>query len=233
MEKHQTRKALQNSFYEFRKDIKWYKRRAGKNKNKTINVLQNIYKGWIKLLAPFIPFMSEEIWNLQSDESKSIFRERYPVADKNDISELAETQESFIKNTLEDINEIISVTGKNAEKITIFTASEWKWKVLEKAYNSEKQNFGELMSLLMKDSELREKGSEVKDVLRGIIEDIRGLTEEELNILLKTSEFETISNGGEFLSEELGCEIEILGEEDSDNDKASEARPMRPAIYIE
>ena len=71
-------------------------------------VLLNILTGIIKMLHPFIPFVTEEIYqNLPFKESKSIMESSYPVYNKKEVYDILETTEI--------LNDITSLRNFKAE----------------------------------------------------------------------------------------------------------------------
>ena len=74
----------------------------------SISVLLNILTGIIKMLHPFIPFVTEEIYqNLPFKESKSIMESSYPVYNKKEVYDILETTEI--------LNDITSLRNFKAE----------------------------------------------------------------------------------------------------------------------
>ena len=72
------------------------------------SVLLNILTGIIKMLHPFIPFVTEEIYqNLPFKESKSIMESSYPVYNKKEVYDITETTEI--------LNDITSLRNFKAE----------------------------------------------------------------------------------------------------------------------
>ena len=72
------------------------------------SVLLNILTGIIKMLHPFIPFVTEEIYqNLPYKESKSIMESSYPVYNKKEVYDILETTEI--------LNDITSLRNFKAE----------------------------------------------------------------------------------------------------------------------
>ncbi len=72
------------------------------------SVLLNILTGIIKMLHPFIPFVTEEIYqNLPFKESKSIMESSYPVFNKKEVYDILETTEI--------LNDITSLRNFKAE----------------------------------------------------------------------------------------------------------------------
>ncbi len=72
------------------------------------SVLLNILTGIIKMLHPFIPFVTEEIYqNLPFKESKSIMESSYPIYNKKEVYDILETTEI--------LNDITSLRNFKAE----------------------------------------------------------------------------------------------------------------------
>ena len=72
------------------------------------SVLLNILTGIIKMLHPFIPFVTEEIYqNLPFKESKSIMESSYPIYNKKEVYDITETTEI--------LNDITSLRNFKAE----------------------------------------------------------------------------------------------------------------------
>ena len=73
------------------------------------SVLLNILTGIIKMLHPFIPFVTEEIYqNLPFKESKSIMESSYPVYNKKEVYDILETTE-----ILDDITSLRNFKAEN------------------------------------------------------------------------------------------------------------------------
>ena len=72
------------------------------------SVLLNLLTGIIKMLHPFVPFVTEEIYqNLPFKESKSIMESSYPVFNKKEVYDITETTEI--------LNDITSLRNFKAE----------------------------------------------------------------------------------------------------------------------
>ncbi|WGI18021.1 leucine--tRNA ligase [Methanonatronarchaeum sp. AMET-Sl] len=229
LEKHQTRKALQTAFYKFKKDIDWYHKRTDINREAAKHTLKEIAIDWNKLLAPFIPYMTQEIHSKTNEGH--ITKQKYPEPDKTKINNQLEEDEKLIKQTRDDIKEIIEVTGKKPNKIHIYTAENWKWQVYKTAIKMNSQNQGKIMGELMQNPELREKGNKVKKLLNKITTEIN---KNKTTTLDKINEKQVLERAKNYLKKEFNTEIQIETEKNAENqEKASNARPLRPAIYLE
>lgn len=93
------------------------------------SVLLNILTGIIKMLHPFIPFVTEEIYqNLPFKESKSIMESSYPVYNKKEVYDILETTEI--------LNDITSLRNFKAENNIINSdAVKIEYLFVEKLYD--------------------------------------------------------------------------------------------------
>ena len=56
-----TRTAAEIALFEIWNDIRWYLRRT---ENPNPKILLEVVDVWIRLLAPFIPYLCEELWHM-------------------------------------------------------------------------------------------------------------------------------------------------------------------------
>jgi len=82
-----------------------------------------IAEKWIKLLAPVIPHITEELWhNLGNKTFLSL--EKWPVADESKINEKLEQAEKNVDKTVSDILNVLNIikekTGKEGSKIYLY-----------------------------------------------------------------------------------------------------------------
>ncbi len=214
MEKLQTRRAVNAAFFEVMNDVRWYLRRGGDN-------LVVILDDWLKLLAPFIPHICEELWHLKHDTFISL--ERYPEFDESKVDEKAEAVEDYIRRFMEDVKEVMKFVEQPKEVYVAF-AEEWKAEVLKIA--SQTGSMKEAMSKIMKDEKFRAMAKDVSAFLKRVFKD-----REMFAVMDELNEREIIEENLEFLERELGVKI-ILDESKVPDDKRKSAMPGKPAIYV-
>lgn len=214
LENFQTRKALQAGFFEVFSILRWYERRGGKN----ADVLKEFLKQWTKLMAPFTPFVCEEVWSKIGDGF--VLDTDYPEADEKQIDKKAEIGEGVVLNLMADIEKIISVTKKKPKSISVFVSDDWKYELFGRF--KEGAQIGDVMKI----QKFKEKGKEVPNLFKksNEIDYIKGW--------MKKDDEAILNDAREFLEKELECSITINPSEDPQN-KARFALPMKPAIYIE
>ncbi len=256
------RDAINIVLYLMDKDFEWYKRRKIAKQGKLYqneNDLLVIYEFMVKriqLLAPFCPFLCEELWSTFGDKS-SIFKSMWPAANRNGPDYTSEENEQFIANVLADINKILKVTKKNndttpAQRIFIYLASEQKQNlyvhILQSVSNSKNKNFGEVMkTLLSPNSTLRDDLKTLvkknPDFVKKTIDDILSLSPTERQRRLNDNVFDEqgpLQDAVSLLAAEFNVQLQnihIYRENQEDIvdpiNKSRFSRPYKPAIFIE
>jgi len=238
-EKMKTRTALETAFFEIWNDFRWYIRRKGETKTK---MLKKALKIWVKLLAPFAPHISEEVWSLLG-EKEFISLSPWPEPDKKLTDLAVEEGENFIKSVMDDTQSIMRATKITPSKIYYYVATSWKWKLflktLEKAATG-KLETETLIGELLKEPELKKNAKEAVKIIPKTAEEAVKMSETEKKRHLNIgalNEYEILENAKAFLKEELKAEVEVFKENDSERydpkQRARLAKPYRPAIFIE
>ncbi|MFQ6068232.1 MAG: leucine--tRNA ligase [Candidatus Bathyarchaeia archaeon] len=240
MEMLKTRTALENAFFEVWNDFRWYARRKGDMKAKT---LLEALKIWTRLLTPFTPHICEEIWNRIS-EKNFVSLAPWPKYDESKVDLVAEESETLVKSVLDDTLSIIRATKITPKKIYYYTAAQWKWKVYQKALtlSIEKERFiqSDLMKELLKNEEMRKMANKIAKFTSQIVDEINRTGQdrkEKLRLIGMLREATVLKEAEIFLKQELNAEIQVYVEDDPQRydpkKRAQLAKPYRPAIYIE
>ncbi|UCH87910.1 MAG: leucine--tRNA ligase [Thermoplasmata archaeon] len=237
MENFDLRGAANEIFFGIYSDIQWYLRRGGESK-KTI---EKFLDHWIRLMAPFTPYIAEELWELQGNE-QFVTVQQLPQFDEKYNKPEAELAEDYLKSNIDDIKEILKVTNIEPKKIVIYTAPEWKYSVLDKVITSfegeEQFKVDNVIKSLMADPELRKRGKDVVNYCQKLGKDLQKMTEQDRSKLkMDFNEFEFLNSCLKFLKNEYSCEVEIVKADATDiydpQGKSRAAVPSRPAIYVE
>jgi valyl-tRNA synthetase len=79
------------------------------NEKKTVQrVLITVLKDITKLLHPFMPYITEEIWQHLITDGSYVIKEEWPEADENVINEIAEADMEDIMNAIKNIRNVRS-----------------------------------------------------------------------------------------------------------------------------
>ncbi|MDI6639430.1 MAG: leucine--tRNA ligase [Methanocellales archaeon] len=208
------RTAMQRGYFDLQRYLRRYLKRAEPNRE----LMDWFIIAQTKILAPFVPHICEEIWEKLGKEG-FISLAGYPTYDEERIDDDIEGAEEFVKDTIADIKEIIQIARiRDAKTAYIYTAEDWKWKVLEIADKGK-----DAMKEAMQDDDLRKRGKEVSELIKKIVSERMSVK--------RMNERGILEDARDFISGEVGLRIKIDADYDPQN-KRRLAIPGRPAIYI-
>ena len=233
MERFETRTASQTVFYNFEEHLKWYRRRADLSREGAKWTLQEVLRTRLRLLAPFVPFMANELHEQLTGEPAE--EADWPEADPAWEDERTEIEERLIERLTDDVNDIVDVTGTDPETIRVYVAADWKRDVFAQVRETG-PDVGAVMGQVMQDEDLREKGDAVNDLVQDLVEVVRERDEETLAAMADVDETAVYEEATDFLEREFDADVSLFVEgsddvEDPDG-KADSAVPFRPAIHL-
>jgi leucyl-tRNA synthetase len=213
------RTALQKGFFDMQRHLRWYLRRCDEPNNQVISDFIEIQT---KVLAPIVPHMCEEIWeHLHKEGFISLAEWCFPNQEKIDHTVIQ--VEQFVEQVIDDLQEIVRVAKiENAQKAYLYTAEDWKWEVVNLV--RDERDMKSAMQKAMQSELVRQHGKEAAKFIPKVIQ--------ERIFPQRINEEEILSEAKDFISREVGLEIEInLGQDPQNKKKA--AFPGKPGIYIE
>ena len=241
------RKTIHSALYNLNQDLEWYMKRVApqklrnERKNTIQYVIRKVLETQVKLLTPFTPHLSEEIWEALGNEDFIAF-EKWPIPDEKLIRQDTEELENIIRDSIEDVKKIINVTGITPYQISFYTATGWKWKVYMKALvlsQKGRLDIGTLIRDSFKDDELKARQKEIPALARTLVEDVKKTPVETVKRRLDMgviNEVNLIEDAAGFFQKEFGCDVKIYNESDpwveDPANRAKRAKPYRPAIYV-
>lgn len=111
---------------------------AGKASKVTAQyVLWTVLESGLRILHPFMPFITEEIWQKIKVEGDSIMIQQYPVADESLINRDIENSFEYIKEVISSLRNIkaeMGISPAKEVKVVIKTSDEMELKTLEDNY---------------------------------------------------------------------------------------------------
>ncbi|MBN1683430.1 leucine--tRNA ligase [Candidatus Bathyarchaeota archaeon] len=242
------RKTIHSAIYDLEQDLEWYTKRISFDKEHAIRrksiskVEWEVLSSQIRMLTPFTPHICEEIWEEMGFDPFVCFAE-WPIVKNELVRPDAEELELMIKTCIEDVQNIIRVTGIKPNLIHYYTADNWKWKMYLKALQLQERGqleIGLLIQESFKDDELKTKTKEVPGMARSLVDEIKKIPEKTLGIkksLGHVNEVKLIQDSINFIRAEFGCDVTVSSESDpwiiDPSKRASKAKPYRPAIYVE
>jgi leucyl-tRNA synthetase len=239
LEELKTRTALQIGLFETWNDLRWYIQRKGKADTLA---LREAVMVWLKMLAPFAPFTTEELWS-QTGEAGFICTAAWSIVDQAKVDVAAEEQENLINDVIADTLNILRATKIEPKRLCLYIAAVWKWqvylKVLEKSVAGEAK-INEVMKQLAADPALKPHMKEIASLVPKIIKALIKVSGDRKTNQLKigTVDEKTLIQGAlTFLKDRFNAEVSVYSEEDKERydpkQRAAMAMPNQPAIYIE
>ncbi|MHB8604893.1 MAG: leucine--tRNA ligase [Thermoplasmatota archaeon] len=234
------RTALKVAFFDLQREWSWYVKRSGGTPARAV------YDEFVdvsnRLLTPLIPHVAEEIHAARGYGGFAIDA-RYPSADAAAISESAEAAERFVKSTLDDVREILKVTGKSPTRVTLFVAPAWKLRLADVAFaiaSESKLTQGALLQRAMQDADIKAHGKDAPKLAADLVKSLANLAPAEAarRRAATFDERDALASAAGFLAGEVGARdvrVIVAGDPGVDDvaGKAKSANPGRAAIYIE
>ncbi|SDZ90612.1 leucyl-tRNA synthetase [Haloplanus vescus] len=233
MENSETRAASQTAFYGFEESLRWYRRRTDRDRPGAQWTLRHALETRLRLLAPFVPFLANELHERLTGEAAEDVP--WPEVDADLERPAVEVQERQIERLTEDVNDIVDVTGTDPERIMIYVAADWKREVFDAVVEAG-ADVGAAMSEAMSNPDLRERGDAVNDLVGDLVELVRDLDDDTVDRLQDLDEGTVYESAVDFLEREFDADVDVYAEDDDPPDpadRASSAVPFRPAIYLE
>ena len=232
MENFETRTASQTAFYGFEEHLKWYRKRADLDRPGALWTLREVLRTRLRLLAPFVPFVTNELHERLTGEP--VEAAAWPEPDPEFESARTEVEEGLIEALTEDVRDIVDVTDTDPDTVRVYVAADWKRTVLDEVVETG-PDVGAVMGSVMQNEQLREKGDEVNDLVQELVEFVRERPDDEVEVLSDVDEGAVYGEAQRFLEREFDAEVEIYREDEDPRDpadKAGNAVPFRPAIHL-
>ena len=203
----------------------WYEQQGGRD-----DVLSHGIKTLLKLLSPYAPHITEELWDRIGNEA-FMLEEDWPEVDEGLLDEEAEDIDAYFDRVSSDIREIIDMIEDSPEKVKIIQASDWKYVAGEKILEAieDTKDVGEVMDQVL-NGELQQYAQDINDE---VVEAVENPGSYRRDFATQDLEEKALELNQERFEEEFGLEVAVEKEESSDEDKASRAQPGRPAIVVE
>ncbi len=178
------------------------------------------------MIVPFAPHLAEERWEKLGNK-KFISVAKWPIYDSKKINQKFEAIEYITEKISHDISSVITLTNLKPNKITLFVAEPWKFKFF-KQLKKELEKTRDVRELIKNTIEYGDQ-KEIPRLVNIVLKDSSKIP---LFILDESLEFEVLSNERSSLAAKFKAQIEILKASESDEQKARQALPGKPAILI-
>ncbi|HMF30352.1 MAG TPA: hypothetical protein VKK79_02990 [Candidatus Lokiarchaeia archaeon] len=138
-----------------------------------------------------------------------------------------------LENIEDDVRNIQKITkNPGFQSLMLIIAEEWKNGVIQACLEQFKENKNQkdIMKVLLQDPDLKARGKEVGALVGRIL---KNPGKSATPFPGQDDEVAFLEAGKEFLMQKFGCSVTVIREQDSDNPKARQAMPGKPAILLE
>ncbi len=227
MEKAYFRSAMQTGYFDLQNTLKWYLKRCASNPNK--DIMNKVIKTQILFLSPFTPFFCEEIWE-SIGERGFASAAKWPAVDSHKINPELDSLEQVMSQTLDDVRSILTIlkTEKPAA-LELFVAEQWKFDLYLELQNIFKKtrNYAEVIKIVMSHERFKLHAKETSAILQKIMK--IGLPKK---LFTQEHELTMLREAMPFIKSEFNCEVIIHSADSSNDPKAKNALPSKPAIKV-
>ncbi len=185
----------------------------------------------LKLTTPFIPHITEEIWEKLGFNEKSQFisTSSYPIIDNEKLDEIVEKKIMILESIIDDIENVKNLAKlEKIETIKLIKAPLIKYKLYNLLNETikETRDFKQIFSKILSDEELKKEGNFIKKFLPKVIN--KGL-----NLYLdKEIEDELYKEVKEIIENKFRTKLEIYEFDETEESKKNNALPGKPSIVL-
>lgn len=179
------------------------------------------------LLSPFAPHICEELWHKIGKKS-FISIHKWPKCKRVCIDLSVCAGEDMVCDVMRDVVQIEKLVKKKAKKVKIIVAPEWKHDLLfnmKREIDKGNRNIGSLINLA--DTEHK------KDAAKIVPSVLKDMSKIPTVIIGEKEEIKMLKENKELMESQMDVKIEIISAVESDEPKAKNAMPTKPAIIIQ
>ena len=227
----QTRQALQEAWFGIEADLKWYRRRTPDGELKG-SAVRDLCSAWVRLLAPFIPYTCEALWQAMDGKGPVAFAP-WPVPEEAQVDRRSEIAEELLLRTAEDVESIRKLLPMTPKAVVLITAPGWKWEVFRTIAGAAEKK--DATRLVMQQESMRKRGKAAADAVKQVTALIHRFPPELVrNLAVGAVDEAAIFTGAQaFLEKEFGVPVRVILADEATHAKAASALPFKPAIVLE
>lgn len=219
------RKAL-NEIIQFTSELTKYKVERVNEK-----IFTTCKKNLVQLLHPFIPHVTEEIWQILGNND-FLSLTQWPSYKEEVLTLENEYKWKLLDNTINSINQILQIVKKrDIKSLIIIIAAEWKYRfvsdLLDLIENLEDPKI--IIKELLKNEKYKEHTKVIPQIVGKILKKRGKFVKSPLSF---NEEYQFFINLKQILEKKYSCTIKITSELKSLEQKATQALPGRPAIIL-
>ena len=215
-----------NNIIQFTSELSKYKSEGIKKE-----IFEECKEKLILLLHPIAPHITEEVWEM-TGRKEYVSLTSWPSYDNKLLTPESDYKWKLMNNILDDINNIKLAMKKDiVDKILIIIADHWKLKFYTKFMSliEETKDQGEILKSLMQDDNLKRHGKFISKIIGRILKNIGKYSKFSIT---SEDEYQFFKEIKPVIEKKFQTKVEIILEKNSDEQKAIQALPGKPAIII-
>jgi len=222
------RRASATAFLDTWNDIRRYIRRSKKPRRET---LSDVFGAWARLIAPFAPFVAEEMHHELGGKGL-VCQADWPSLKDFPRDEGAELAEIVVDRLVEDARNVLKVVKGRKSLLNVYVASD-----AARSYfldiTSAKERKENVGAVVRKYSAMKIPPDRIFKLAYELGEDLVS----RFASAHKLDEYQVLTGAASFISQELGVEVRVqkAGTKDANDPagRAKDALPMKPALYLQ
>jgi leucyl-tRNA synthetase len=147
------------------------------------------------------------------------------------INEVLAMKENYLGNIFSDVRTVQQLAKVDKiSKIRIFVSLPWKFdffNIVKSEIDADNRDFKIILGKVMSNDSIKQNGKEVTKMLPMLLK--KGLPE----YMSLEDEFNILNDSIDSIETEFNCDVEVIKAQDSEESKAKQATPGKPAILIE
>jgi leucyl-tRNA synthetase len=230
---------MKTGYFDLQSHLRWYVRRCGDDPNR--DLMEWAMRLQTQVLSPVAPHLAEEAWEALGAEGMACTSQLPEPVGADDTSRRALAGEQLLVSTMDDIREILRITGIRPVVVRLYTAPKWKRNVHALATRMQSEghlDMGGLMKAAMVDPAVRSNSKAVPPFAQQLVSDLPRTSPGILDrISSLPDEAGFLRENLDFIEREVGCPVHVMPADAPDledpGNKARQAVPGRVAIYVE
>lgn len=233
------RSAMKTGYFDLQSHIRWYVRRCGDAPNR--DLLDWAMRLQTQVLSPVVPHLAEEAWQALGAEGMVCTSALPEPGEADATARRAIAGEQLLVSTMDDIREILRITGIEPKVVRLYTSPEWKRTVHSMAAGMQSDgslDMGALMKEAMAHPAVRANSKAVPSFAQQLVADMPRTSPDILErVTSLPDEAGFLDENRDFIEREVGCPVHVMSADSPDledpGNKARQAVPGRVAIYVE
>ncbi len=188
-------------------------------------------KSLTMLISPFAPHLAEEMWEMQGNK-KMISAEAWPEYEEEKIDYEAEAAEELVHAMISDFTTVLGLAKiEKPKEVLLLVAPAWKYKLFKILKEELKKTRDQraIINTCLAEKDIKPHGQDVAKIVQAVLKDLGKLPE---TIIARDKEMEAYNSAKQEIEKEYEAKVTVCDAGTSNEQKAKNAMPGKPAIIV-